>query len=112
MKSYILIYSPIIEYRYAHRILSETKAIENWIAPFPNSAILISNLTLGELSAIIHNYFGDAWFVLTEANKDSTNGWLPQEFWSYVNAPHTVWSKNIFPPQAPQLPPVHPPPKW
>jgi hypothetical protein len=50
-----------------------------------------------------------------EATPDNCNGWLPSQFWEYVNNPTKAWTDNLFaglkalgaPPQFPR-PPVYP----
>ena len=79
-----------------HSILNDTQAIDTWVAPFPHAAILISNLNAQDLGAVLHRRLSDAWFLVTELNPASVDGWLPENLWSYVNQPGQAWSQNLF----------------
>lgn len=89
MKAFILNYSAILDIGFVQGVLNSTQSIETWASPFPFSAIVISKLTVTELSAVLHSYFGDTWFLITEANQQNTNGWMTNELWSYINNPQT-----------------------
>lgn len=95
MRAFIFTHNPILQSEYVYDILNKTTSVETWVAPFSYSAILISKLTVSELSAVLHSHFGDAWFILVEANKDNVNGWLPNDFWEYILDPYTVWARQF-----------------
>ena len=102
MKAYLFAYSQAWTQAEVHAILDDTQAIKTWIAPFPYAAILISNLNSRALGAVLHRRLSDAWFVVTELNPASVDGWLPSNLWNYVNQPGQAWSQNLFenlPPQ-------------
>lgn len=109
MKAYLLTHSGLLEPSQAYQILNQTQAIETWISPFPYSAVLISKLTVAELAAVLRSHFGDTWFILVEANKDNSNGWLPQQFWDYVMDPQKAWTQQLFARLFKNLPPPPPP---
>ena len=96
MKAYLLTYSALLAPQQVQQILNKTQAVRTWIAPFPYAAIIVSELETGELSAVLHSHFEEAWFILAEANATNTNGWLPAELWEYVLDPYKAWSSNIF----------------
>ena len=110
MKAYLFAYSQAWTQAQVHTILNHTQAVETWIAPFPYAAILISNLNAQDLGAVLHRRLSDAWFVVTELNPASVDGWLPSNLWSYVNQPGQAWSQNPFenlpPPQQTQRDPL------
>ncbi len=87
MKSYLLTYSPVCPQARVHAVLNTTNAIQNWIAPFPYAAILVSDLTTQELGAILRNHLAGVWFMVTQLDKKLVDGWLPGDFWEYVNNP-------------------------
>ena len=87
MKSYLLTYSAACSQAGVHAVLNATNAIQNWIAPFPHSAILVSNLDARELGAILRHHLNGAWFVVTQVDRRSIDGWLPGDVWQYVNNP-------------------------
>ena len=96
MKAYLFAYSQAWTQAEVHAILNHTQAVETWIAPFPYAAILVSNLNAQDLGAVLHRRLSDAWFVVTELNPASVDGWLPSNLWSYVNQPGQAWSQNPF----------------
>ena len=96
MKAYLSAYGQALTQAQVHALLNETNAIETWIAPFPSAAILVSNLSAQDLGAVLHRRLSDAWFLVTELNPASVDGWLPENLWSYVNQPGQAWSQNLF----------------
>jgi len=105
MRSYLLTHSAMLAPESVHQILNQTQSIETWLSPFPYAAVLISRLTISELSAVMHSHFGDTWFILVETSKDNVNGWLPQQFWDYLIDPQTAWSQQLFAKLHKNLPP-------
>lgn len=95
MKAYLFTYSLTCPPAQVHTILNNTNAIHTWIAPFPYSAILISNLTPQELGAILRNHLAGVWFVITQIDSQLVDGWLPGNFWEYVNNPDQVSFREL-----------------
>ena len=104
MKPYFFAYSAACPQEVVHAILNATDVIEDWVAPFPNSAILVSNRDPRELGAIIRRRMKGVWFVVTQIDGQLTDGWLPGDFWQYVNNP----AEASLPEPLPQ-PPLTPP---
>lgn len=96
MKAYLLTYGQMGIPTHIHGILNDTKAIETWVAPFMYAAVLISKLDVHDLSAVLRPRIPDVWFVVTELNAGAVQGWLPADFWEYVNNPEQVVSRNLF----------------
>ena len=96
MKSYLFTYGQACTQAYAHAILDATQAIDTWVAPFPYAAILVSRLDVQDLASVLRGRLPDVWFMVTEVNPQSVNGWLPADLWLYVNNPYEAWSKKIF----------------
>ena len=96
MKSYLFTYSQACTQARAHAILDATQAIDTWVAPFPYAAILVSRLNVQDLTNVLHGRLPDVWFMVTEVNRQSANGWLPGDLWLYVNDPYEAWAKKIF----------------
>lgn len=109
MKPYLFTYSAACSQAAVHTILNATNAIENWIAPFPHSAILVSNLDTRELGAILRHHLNGAWFVVTQIDSQLIDGWLPGDMWKYVNSPSEASLAKLIPHQ-PYPPPPPPPP--
>ncbi len=88
MKAYLLTYSLGCPQARVHAVLNATQAIRTWIAPFPYAAILVSNLTPQELGTILRRHLDDeVWFMVAQLNSQLVDGWLPGDFWEYVNNP-------------------------
>ena len=88
MKAYLLTYSPVCPQAQVHTVLNTTDAIRDWIAPFPYAAILNANLTTQELGAILRRRLDDeVWFMVAQLDSQLVDGWLPSDFWDYVDNP-------------------------
>ena len=96
MNAYWLSCNIALSFDFVTGVLDGSKAIDTWVSPYPCSAILLSRLSLNELTAVLHTHFGQAWFILIELNAQNSNGWLPGEFWEQITDPQAAWSKKIF----------------
>lgn len=108
MKAFLLTYNSIFPPERVHQILNSTRAIETWLSPYPFAAVVLSRLTVNELAAVLQTHFAGIWFIVVEANKDNSNGWLPPQFWEYIADPDNAWSKKFL---AGLLGDIPPPPK-
>ena len=106
MKAYLFAYSQACSQAQVHAFLNDTNAIKMWVAPFPYAAILVSDLNTQDLGAILHRRLSDSWFIVTEMNRQTVDGWLPENLWEYVNEPEQAWSRKLFE----QIPPPKTPP--
>ena len=95
MKAYLFSFNNVIQTNAVHKILNGTNAVEYWVTPIPNTAILISKLSVAELSAVLHTHLGDVWFILAEATPQNTNGWLPGNFWEHISNPDKAAGQNL-----------------
>ena len=95
MKPYLLTYSQACTPTNVHQLLNDTRAVETWVTPFPYAAILISKLNVDDLAAVLRGRIPGIWFMVTELNPHSVQGWLPGNLWEYVNNPQQAWSKNL-----------------
>ena len=88
MKAYLLTYSPVCPPKWVYKVLNTTQAIRNWVSPFPYAAILVSDLITEELSDILRNRLDDeVWFMVAQLDSELVDGWLPGDFWAFVNDP-------------------------
>jgi len=99
MKPYLFTYSATCSQARVHAMLNATEAIKNWVAAFPHSAILVSNLDTRELSAILRLKLNGAWFVVTQIDSKATDGWLPDDLWQFVNNPGEASLAKLLPHQ-------------
>lgn len=96
MRAFLLTYSNVLPPDFVHQVLNNTGAIQTWLSPFPYSAIVLSDLTVGELSAVLRTHFSGAWFLTVEINQENSNGWMAPQFWECINDPEGTWSKRFF----------------
>lgn len=94
MKAYIFSWNNLYTTEYVFDVLNDTQVIDSWVSPITNTAIIISNLNCIDLSSLLHGRLGETWFVLVEANSFNTGGWLPSNFWDYINDPKSISQKN------------------
>ena len=95
MNSFLLAYSQASTPVQVQFVLNYTQAVDTWVAPFPYAAILLSELSVRDLGAILHDRLPDVWFVVTEMRGHTVQGWLPQNLWEYVNAPQQARYRKI-----------------
>ena len=111
MKAYLFAYSQACIQARVHAMLNDTEAVKMWVAPFPYAAILVSDLNTQDLGAVLHKRLSDAWFIVTEMNRQIVDGWLPENIWKYVNEPEQTWSRQLLEQlPSPQTPPPQAPP--
>ena len=96
MKSYLFTYSQACTQAQAHEALNNTEGVQTWVAPFPYSAILVSTLDTQDLCSILRNRLPDVWFMVSEIDPQTINGWLPRELWDYATDPQKAWSRQLF----------------
>ena len=96
MRAFLLSFSALLNSNHVHNVLNTSNSVETWVSPFPFSAIVVSRLTALELGAVLHSHFGESLFMIVEATTLNTSGWLPMEFWNFVNDPQGTWSKQFF----------------
>ena len=103
MKPYLFTYSLLCPTWHAQGILNETSAIETWVQPFPNAAIVVSNLDARDLAAVLRNRLGETWFLITELHTGSVDGLLPANLWDFVNSAATASLPGLSAYQSPGL---------
>ena len=93
-------------------VLNTSRAVATWLSPFPSCAIVLSRLTLHELAAVIQTHLDDALFLLIQATPANCQGWLPAQFWAYINDPEKAYTDKVFAEILKSLPaPTSPPPR-
>lgn len=107
MNSYLFAYSQACTPAQVQFVLNDTQAVDTWVAPFPYAAILLSELSVRDLGAVLHDRLPGVWFMITETHSHSVQGWLPQNLWEYVNAPHQARYRKLA--EALVSPPPQPP---
>ena len=95
MRAFALSHNIVIPPEDVYDILNATSAVVTWVSPYPYLDIVLSNLTVAELSAVLQTHFAGIWFLLVEATPINSDGWLPGQFWEYINDPGKAWSKTI-----------------
>ena len=95
MKAYLFTYSNLCPPWQAQAILNETNAVVTWMQPFPNAAVLASNLEARDLAAVFRGRLGEAWFLITELNGGSVDGYLPGNLWQFINSAQITWQPQL-----------------
>lgn len=95
MDSYLLAHSQACTPAQVQFVLNDTQAVDTWVAPFPYAAILLSELSVRDLGAILHDRLPGVWFMVTEMRGHTVQGWLPQSLWEYVNAPQQARFRKL-----------------
>ena len=108
MKPYLFAHSQACPPERVYGILNDTKAIAAWIAPFPYSAIVVSDLDTQDLAAVLRQRMPGIWLLVTEMSGSGADGWLPQSLWEYVNNPHQVSAQLLLVQQPHPAPAVSP----
>ena len=91
MKAYLFTHSNLCPPWQAQAILNETEAVTTWAQPFPNAAFVASHLGVGELAAVLRGRHGETWFLITELNGVTVDGYLPGNLWQFVNSAQIPW---------------------
>lgn len=95
MNSYLFAYSQVCTPTQVQYVLNDTQAVDTWVAPFPYAAILLSELSVRDLGAVLHDRLPGVWFMVTETHSHTVQGWLPKNFWEYVNAPQQARYRKL-----------------
>jgi hypothetical protein len=95
MKAYLFTYNTALSSNYINNLLNTSNAINTWVSPYHGTSIIISQLTVSELSAVLHSHLDDIWFIVIEATPTNSNGWLPGNFWDYISDPNTAWTSSL-----------------
>ncbi len=90
MKPYLFTYSQMCPDWHAQAILNETNAVTTWIQPFPYAAIVVSSLDARDLGAVLRERLGETWFLVTELDGRTVDGYLPGNLWQFVNSAPTA----------------------
>lgn len=95
MKAFLFTYSNLCTPWQAQAILNETEAVTTWAQPFPNAALLVSNLDARDLAAVLRGRLGETWFLITELNGGTVDGYLPGNLWEFINSARIPWQPQI-----------------
>ena len=95
MKTYLFSYSNLCPPWQAHAVLNDTNAVVTWAQPLPNAAVLVSNLDVQDLAAVFRRRLGETWFLITELNAGTVDGFLPANLWSFINSAQATWQPQF-----------------
>lgn len=95
MKAYLFTYSNLCPPWQAQAILNDTEAVTTWVQPFPNAAVLVSNLGARDLGAVLRGRLGETWFLITELNSGTVDGYVPGNLWQFINNAQIPWQPQI-----------------
>lgn len=95
MKTYLFSYSNLCPPWQAHAVLNDTNAVVTWAQPLPNAAVIVSNLDVQDLAAVFRRRLGETWFLITELNAGTVDGYLPANLWSFINSAQATWQPHF-----------------
>ena len=96
MRSYIFAFSQLLPQWLAQSVLNDTRAVATWVQPFPNTAIILSDLDAQDLAAVLRQRLGQTWFIVSQLDAHTSDGWLPGNVWPYVNhSPGAAATPNL-----------------
>jgi hypothetical protein len=64
--------------------------VPNWYACFSHGILINSERSAFELGVLIRNQFPQIFFVITQVNPYTIDGWAPKTFWDFVNNPRAA----------------------
>ena len=103
MKPYIFTYSQLCPEWHAQNILNDSRAVNTWVKPFPNAAIVLSDLSVKDLGAVLRARLGSTWFVISEIDSGTIDGLLPGDLWDFISSANSGSQRGLL--QYPLSPP-------
>ncbi len=74
----------------------DTRAeIVNWYGILPGQIFAISALDARTLNQLIGNRFPLGFFIVAQLDPNATDGWLPEEAWSFINQPQPSLAESL-----------------
>jgi hypothetical protein len=67
----------------------------NWITILPGQLFFVADLTARDVTLIIRERFPDQILFVTEVSQLSSDGWLPQDIWNFINNPSSAKVGNF-----------------
>ncbi len=89
MKPFLFTYSPTCPSWIVQGALNDTNAVETWVQPLPQAVIVVSRLAARDLASVFRGRLGETWFVLTEVNSQTVDGFLPGNLWHFIRDAET-----------------------
>ncbi len=90
--AYLLVFNPLFgTTREVREYVDSRPEILNWQIVLPNTMLLVSDYSAGDLTQILHSLRrrDGARFMIIDVNTDK-NGWLPKTAWTFMNHPKAV----------------------
>jgi hypothetical protein len=86
-------------------------AVLNWFAINWQAILIASETDATTLSTMIHNQFPNLLFIITEIDRDKTNGWMSKLVWDFINSPKSSGRWDFLHPPSSQFPLLGVPPR-
>ena len=88
MKLYLLLFNDLMgTTKEVTDFLDTRKEVLNWLTAFPHSTLIVSANDLLELTNIINQKYPGIWFLLSQIDGKTTNGFLLPKAWELINSP-------------------------
>ncbi len=62
----------------------------NWAALLPGHVFIVTRHSVNQVSEILRVQFPNKYFFVAEIAPISSDGWLPQQIWEFINNPTSV----------------------
>lgn len=69
--------------------------IVNWYSILMGQVFVISALDAKTLNHLIVNRFPKGLFIVAQLDPSTTDGWLPQEAWDFINQPQPSLAESL-----------------
>ena len=88
LKAYAMVFdSSTLPRQYVTDFLDTRSEVANWLGFFNDVIIIVSNNTAHQLAEIIRQGLPGTFFMLTYIPFRQYDGWLPKEWWDFINKP-------------------------
>lgn len=75
--------------------LDARSEVVNWYGILPGQLFVISALDAKKINRLIVERFPKGLFLVTQMDPSTTDGWLPQEAWDFINRPQPSLSESL-----------------
>jgi hypothetical protein len=69
--------------------------IVNWYGILPGQIFIVSSLDARMLNHLIGDRYPKEFFVVAQLDSASTDGWLPEDAWNFINQPQPSAARSL-----------------
>jgi len=67
--------------------LDTRREVLNWFGILSNTILIVSRSNAPTLSNLVHSQFPTMWFLITELDPSTIDGYLPDQAWDFITKP-------------------------